>query len=55
MNAFGTTLSYAVLIQGNFVTSFAFVRNKYWKHMPEVLDDPDSIFWVIVFAVGSNH
>ena len=51
INTFGTTLSYAVLIQGNLVTSCAFIRNKYWTEMPAILDDPDSILWVIVFGV----
>ena len=51
LNVFGITLSYAVLVQGNLVTSFSFVRNKYWKGMPHIFDDPDSVFWVLVFAV----
>ena len=51
VNVFGTTLSYAVLIQGNMVTSFGFIRSKYWADMPKILDDPDSIFWVVFFAV----
>ena len=51
VNVFGTTLSYAVLIQGNMVTSFGFIRSKYWADMPEVLDDPSSTFWVIGFSV----
>ena len=55
LNVFGVTLSYAVLVQGNLVTSFAFVRDKYWTTMPEILDDPNSVFWVIVFAVGPSH
>ena len=54
LNVFGTTLSYAVLIQGNMVTSFGFIRSKYWPDMPEVLDDPSSIFWVIAFGVLSK-
>lgn len=51
INVFGTTLSYAVLIQGNMVTSFTFIRDKYWDSMPGIMYDPDSIFWVIFFAV----
>jgi amino acid permease len=52
INVFGTTLSYAVLIQGNMVTSFAFLRSKYWTNMPNIMDDPDSVFWVVFFAVA---
>ena len=50
VNVFGTTLSYSVLVQGNLVTSFGFIRSKYWEAMPEVLDNPKSIFWVLCFA-----
>jgi amino acid permease len=52
VNVFGTTLSYSVLVQGNLVTSFGFIRSKYWQEMPPILDDPNSIFWVIFFAVN---
>lgn len=52
VNVFGTTLSYSVLIQGNLVTSCSFIRAKYWPEMPEILDDPDSIFWVVFFSVS---
>ena len=55
LNVFGTTLSYAVLIQGNMVTSFGFIRSKYWPDMPKILDDPDSIFWVVFFAVALSY
>jgi amino acid permease len=51
VNVYGTTLSYSVLIQGNLVSSFGFIRSKYWTNMPFILDDEDSIFWVIVFSV----
>jgi len=54
INVFGTTLSYAVLIQGNIVTSFKFIRKKGWETMPEIFTDEDSIFWVVTFAVRYN-
>lgn len=55
INVFGTTLSYAVLIQGNMVTSFSFIRLKYWKSMPAIMYDPDSVFWVVFFAVTPSN
>ena len=55
VNVYGTTLSYSVLIQGNLVSSFGFIRSKYWTNMPFILDDEDSIFWVIVFSVAAVH
>lgn len=54
INIFGTTLSYAVMIQGNMVTAFGFLRNKFWENMPRLLDDPNSIFWVVLFSVGCD-
>lgn len=55
INVYGTTLSYAVLIQGNLVSGFGFLRSKYWTSMPKILDDEDSVFWVVMFAVGSSN
>ena len=55
MNTFGITLSYAVLIQSNLVSTFAFIRSLWWQDMPEILDYEDSVFWVIFFGVTASH
>ena len=40
------------MIQGNMVTTFGFLRTKIWENMPEIFDDSESIFWVVLFSVG---
>ena len=51
LGCLATTLSYTVLIQGNLTSCCSFIRAKFWKDMPSIMDDTTSTMWVIVFAV----